>query len=101
MRNFTPRSRAFNERPIKAGQEAFDGGLTLDLPKSKAKASQITLLENFRNFGEYLEGRGGSINYANVALPAGMPRSRAKRYSSCVAESGSGGRPYSQSRSSR
>lgn len=76
MRNFNPRSRAFNERPIKAGQEAFDGGLTLDLPKSKAKASQLTLLENFRNFGEYLEGRGGSINYANVALPAGTPRSR-------------------------
>jgi hypothetical protein len=67
--NFRRKNRKQGQQEVHFDQERFDGGWINDLPGSDLPKDTMALLENFRAYPEYLEGRPGTQLYSATTLP--------------------------------
>lgn len=75
MRNFTPQTQQFSERPITRDRRSFGGGAFDDISPSKIPSNGVKWLENLLAYEDRQETRGGSKRWGgDTAVTYQIPR---------------------------
>lgn len=67
MKDFSPKSRAQDEREIVRIQKDFSSGMFMDIPATNIPDNGVAYLKNITNKGNELVGRSGSRKWGNYA----------------------------------